>query len=78
MENIGKSGTADTLGFFGSKKAATYLDTTEKNLAQLRYLKRGPKFFKLGRKPLYRQVDLDRWAMANPVQTVDSHNLESV
>ena len=41
-------------------------------LGNLRWQKRGPKYFKVGRKVLYRREDIERWLYANPVLTTDS------
>jgi hypothetical protein len=43
-------------------------------LANERYHKRGPKYFKCGRKVLYRVEDLENWLLQNPVLTSDSIN----
>jgi len=43
---------------------AQYLHTTVANLAQLRYLGRGPKFIKVGRRVLYRWSDVADWLTA--------------
>jgi hypothetical protein len=50
------------------------------SLCQLRYLKRGPKYFILGNtdskrhKVLYFVEDVENWIKSNPVHTVDSAN----
>lgn len=41
-------------------------------LANLRWRKEGPKFFKRSRKVIYKTVDVENWLFANPVQTIDS------
>jgi len=41
-------------------------------LANLRNKREGAKFYKVGRKVLYRVEDLENWLFQNPVQTVDS------
>jgi hypothetical protein len=42
------------------------------SLGNLRCQKRGPKYFRCGRKVLYRVEDLEAWVMRNPVITIDS------
>jgi hypothetical protein len=42
------------------------------SLANWRSLKRGPKFYKISRKVLYRVEDCEDFFTANPVLTVDS------
>jgi hypothetical protein len=41
-------------------------------LANWRYLKKGPKFFKVGKTVLYFMVDFENWLRRNPVLTKDS------
>ncbi|NLE25207.1 MAG: helix-turn-helix domain-containing protein [Clostridiaceae bacterium] len=43
-------------------------------LANLRCQKRGPKFFRCGRKVLYKTDDFEKWLLSNPVLTIDSLN----
>jgi len=45
---------------------------SEAYLANLRCRKIGPCYFKLGRKVLYREVDILAWLFAHPVLTIDS------
>jgi len=46
---------------------------SEGTLANWRCRKIGPRFYRLGgRKIAYFRDDLDQWAKANPVQTIDS------
>lgn len=40
-------------------------------LANLRTKRRGPHFFKRGRKILYRVADLEQWVTESPVKTID-------
>jgi hypothetical protein len=42
-------------------------------LANLRSKGRGPKYFKRGRKILYKESDVDLWLLENPVMTMDQH-----
>lgn len=55
--------TTETVTPWGvdTRKAAKYAGTTPGNLAQLRYQGRGPKFYKVGRKVMYRIEDLTAW-----------------
>jgi len=41
-------------------------------LANLRCQKRGPKFFKINRKVVYRPEDIEAFLFQNPVLTIDS------
>jgi len=43
-------------------------------LCNLRCNKRGPKYFRCGRKVLYKIEDLEEWLLGNPVLTIDSLN----
>jgi hypothetical protein len=52
-------------------KAAKYLRTTVANLAQLRYMGRGPKFIEDGRRVLYRWYDVSDWLDRNTMQRTD-------
>ena len=44
----------------------------EGSLANMRCKKRGPKFFRCGRKILYRPEDIEAFLFQNPVLTIDS------
>lgn len=44
----------------------------EGSLANMRCQKRGPKFFKVNRKVVYRPEDIEAFLFQNPVQTIDS------
>ncbi|OGP85316.1 MAG: hypothetical protein A2V87_08570 [Deltaproteobacteria bacterium RBG_16_58_17] len=44
----------------------------EGTLANLRYHKRGPRYFQVGRKVLYFVEDVERWIRRCPVLTIDS------
>lgn len=52
--------------------ACAVYDLDPGTLANLRSQRRGPKFFKVGRKIFYRPSDVEAWLFQNPVQTVDS------
>jgi len=41
-------------------------------LANWRNQKRGPKFYMVGRKPIYRPEDIEAFLFQNPVLTIDS------
>jgi hypothetical protein len=43
-----------------------------RTLANYRYQKRGPQYFKCGRKVLYRVEHIEEWILRNPVLTIDS------
>ncbi|OGP52870.1 MAG: hypothetical protein A2Y65_01260 [Deltaproteobacteria bacterium RBG_13_52_11] len=49
------------------------LTRSEGSLANWRHFLRGPKFFKVGRKIVYRQEDIEEFLFSNPVLTIDSH-----
>ncbi|MGV8081078.1 MAG: helix-turn-helix transcriptional regulator [Syntrophales bacterium] len=46
-------------------------------LANLRCKKRGPKFFKIGRKCLYMRADVEAWIRRHPVLTADCPEVRS-
>ncbi|SHO82307.1 helix-turn-helix domain-containing protein [Mycobacteroides abscessus] len=54
------------------EEAADYLKVTEQKLADLRYLREGPRFRKVGRLIRYTHADLDAWLDQGTVQTRDS------
>ena len=54
------------------KELSERIDTKESTLAQWRYLGRGPKFVRLGRKIFYRQQDIDAFIDANVHQSTSS------
>lgn len=62
-----------------SKKALTPDEVSEQyglskgTLANLRNKREGARFYKCGRKVLYKVEDLERWLYANPVMTIDAH-----
>ncbi len=43
------------------KEVAAALRTTEERLAQLRYRGDGPQFFRVGRRVLYRWIDVEQY-----------------
>jgi Helix-turn-helix domain len=52
-------------------QVAEYLRSSVNTLAQLRYMGRGPKFIKVGRKVLYRWSDVADWLDRNTMQRTD-------
>jgi len=44
----------------------------EGSLANMRSQKRGPKFFKAGKKVIYRPEDIEAFLFRSPVLTIDS------
>ncbi len=68
----------DRLRELNSKKALTPEEAAEAyglnrgSLANMRLRKEGPRFYRIGRKVIYKVEDLERWLYATPVHTVDS------
>ena len=58
---------ADDLGT--PQEIATYLHTSIARLAQMRYQGTGPRFVKVGRRVLYRWVDVRGWLDENTHQS---------
>lgn len=56
------------------KQASEIYGLSIGTLANERYHKRGPKYFRCGRKILYLVEDLEAWLFQNPVLTIDSIN----
>ena len=44
----------------------------EGTLANLRHFRKGCKFFKVGKRVLYKKSDVESWIFGNPVLTIDS------
>ncbi|MCX5813642.1 MAG: helix-turn-helix domain-containing protein [Proteobacteria bacterium] len=42
-------------------------------LANMRWARKGPRFYKQNRKILYKVADLEAWLYQNPVMTIDAH-----
>ncbi|MCX5806970.1 MAG: helix-turn-helix domain-containing protein [Proteobacteria bacterium] len=57
-----------------AEQAAEVYGLSKGTLANMRFAKKGPKFYKVGRKILYKVTDLEAWLYQNPVQTLDSRN----
>lgn len=55
-----------------SAAIAKMFDLNQGTLANMRSKRIGPKFFKVGRKILYRISDVEQWVFDNPVVTSDS------
>ena len=53
-------------------EAAEIYSLNAGSLANLRSKRRGPKFYKVGRKILYAVEDLEAWLKRQPVLTIDS------
>lgn len=53
-------------------EAAEIFSTSPGTLQNWRSLKRGPRFFRVGRKCLYKLADLEEFFTKEPVLTVDS------
>ncbi len=64
-DSIKKTITADeAVAMFGIPRGT---------LANLRSQRRGCRFFKVGKRVLYRVEDFEKWITSNPVMTIDSH-----
>lgn len=50
-----------------TKSAAEYLGSTPATLNTWRYLNKGPRYVRMGRKIMYRRADLDAYLAANTV-----------
>lgn len=55
------SSATDRMPLLTPAQVATYLQVSEKTLANWRYLRRGPDFVKVGRDIRYRETELERW-----------------
>jgi len=60
-----KAGVPETM-------AATY-NCSLGHLANMRSRKKGPKFYKQGRRVFYKVNDFEAWLFSNPVMTTDAH-----
>lgn len=63
---------------FSTEEAASAIGTTAGVMANWRYQKIGPKYYRHNRKIFYLHEDLIAWLKMNPIMTRDSHNIESV
>jgi len=55
-----------------ARQAAQMFSISAGTLGNWRTQKRGPKFYRVGKKVLYHVSDLERWLMQEPVETSDS------
>ena len=55
-----------------TKEVSEVYPTDQGTLANLRWQKKGPKYYKIGRKVLYRPEDIEAWLFSHPVLTIDS------
>ena len=66
-----------------TKKAGTPYDMSRLygvsvgTLANLRYQKRGPNFYKVGKSVFYFVVDFESWLKSKPVLTIDSRSVSN-
>ena len=61
---------------FSTGEAAEAIGTTKGVMANWRWAKIGPKYFRHNRKIFYMRNDLLAWLTMNPTITKDSHDLE--
>lgn len=54
--------------FLNTHEAAEYINSAVQSLCNLRHLRRGPDYIKIGRKILYDIRDLDRYLESNKVK----------
>jgi predicted DNA-binding transcriptional regulator AlpA len=64
---------AKTMKVLTAQQVADICGFSLSALAHLRSKRRGPRFYKVGRKILYRADDIERWLFQNPVETNSSH-----
>jgi len=62
------------IGLTPKEAVAAYpmLTKAEGTLANWRNKKKGPRYYKVGSKILYRPADIETFLFQNPVQTIDS------
>lgn len=53
-----------------TSEAASYLQIAERTLHNWRYRGSGPKFCRIGSRPLYRKQDLDEWISLRVFTTI--------
>jgi len=58
------------------EQAAKLYGLNPGSLANMRCRKQGPRYFRVGKKVLYKVEDLERWLFDEPVMTLDHHNLD--
>lgn len=54
------------------EEAESLYPVNKGTLANLRYQRRGPRFYRVGRSIIYRPEDLEAFLFSEPVETVDS------
>jgi predicted DNA-binding transcriptional regulator AlpA len=59
------------------EEAATMYGLNVGTLANLRHARRGPKFFKIGKRVVYFVEDIEAWMRQSPVLTRDSLNISA-
>lgn len=66
--------TTIKIGLSPKEVVETYpwLTKAEGTLANWRHQKKGPRYYKVGSKILYKPADIETFAFQNPVQTIDS------
>ena len=52
-------------------EAAAIYSLNVGSLGNMRHLKRGPKYYKRGRKIFYKPSDIEKWLFSSPVLTED-------
>jgi hypothetical protein len=57
-----------------TEEAAQIYGPEKGTLANWRSQRKGPHFYRVGRKILYKIADLEAFLFQKPVQTIDSHN----
>lgn len=57
---------------FTPKQISEQYNLSEGTLANMRWSRTGPRYFKVGKKIMYRPEDVEAWLFANPVLTIDS------
>ncbi len=55
--------------FVTAKQAAYMLGITPQNLARMRYLRKGPSFYKIGRSAMYKKAEVIEWLECRRVET---------
>lgn len=62
---------------FSTEEAACSIGTTPGVMANWRWAKVGPKYYRHNRKIFYLHEDLIAWLKMHPVMTMDSREIES-
>lgn len=55
-----------------ASSACALYDLDPRTMANLRSLRKGPRYFKASRKIYYRPEDIEAWLFGNPILTTDS------